>query len=152
MIARNERNSGMMHWRNTGFEPTVLIFLPKVRSCTYFLEKRIVTKVNSPVATQRTKSACVPRAGDKNAWFRARRSLYFSCGVNPLTLKEVVGASGFEPPTPWSRTGGSENLKSCRRRAYELKPLRNPLSVVTHFPRGFTEATKQIRRVQLGIS
>ena len=26
-------------------------------------------------------------------------------------ILEVVGARGFEPPTPWSRTGVSENLK-----------------------------------------
>jgi len=28
----------------------------------------------------------------------------------------MVGARGFEPPTPWSRTGVSENLKPCRCR------------------------------------
>jgi hypothetical protein len=29
-----------------------------------------------------------------------------------LVLKEVVGASGFEPPTSWSRTMAVKNL-SC---------------------------------------
>jgi hypothetical protein len=37
-----------------------------------------------------------------------------------LIQKEVVGASGFEPPTSWSRTGKLDNLKPCGCRAYKL--------------------------------
>ena len=47
-------------------------------------------------------------------------------------LKRLVGASGFEPPTSWSRTRMSENLKPCGCRAYVVEPLQNPPSVVPH--------------------
>jgi hypothetical protein len=41
----------------------------------------------------------------------------------------MVGARGFEPPTPWSRTGVSENLKPCGCRTYKHRQPQNPASV-----------------------
>ena len=42
---------------------------------------------------------------------------------------KMVGARGFEPPTPWSRTGVSENLKPCGCRTYKHRQPKNPASV-----------------------
>jgi hypothetical protein len=41
----------------------------------------------------------------------------------------MVGARGFEPPTPWSRTGVSKNLRPCRCRTYEGRHPKNPASI-----------------------
>ena len=50
-------------------------------------------------------------------------------GVRGNSLKRMVGARGFEPPTPWSRTGESENLKPCGCRIYKHWQPQNPASV-----------------------
>ena len=46
--------------------------------------------------------------------------------------KGLVGASGFEPPTSWSRTGESENLKPCGYRTYKPRHAKTPALIGTH--------------------
>ena|SRR6516164_7895473 len=47
-----------------------------------------------------------------------------------LDRKEVVGASGFEPPTSWSRTMNTNSINALSCVAYGTRSLVSPLLIV----------------------
>ena len=51
-------------------------------------------------------------------------------GVRDNSLKRMVGASGFEPPTSWSRTNQFNPITLCLGVAYGLRSVISPLLVV----------------------
>ena len=47
-----------------------------------------------------------------------------------LIAKEMVGASGFEPPSSWSRTMNTNSINALSGVAYGMTSLISPLLVV----------------------
>jgi hypothetical protein len=78
-----------------------------------------------------------PHVLDSYARTQSQRREQCSCGLGeeygPGNLR-LVGASGFEPPASWSRTGKLKNLKPCRCRAYNDQALQNPALIGPHGP------------------
>ena len=114
MVARNERSSRMTSWRKAGFEPGFLIFFfQKPDRVPTFSKNGLSVKrtVRCKAMNSKNKERLRPTGMKQRCLVSSQAPSGFFVWSKSLIL--MVGASGFEPPTSWSRRRRRHKSK-CR--------------------------------------